>query len=177
MDEEGKDDFEIGDVESFSSGKDIQYSHSGLVMSVMRKCLDAGCEEMKAGYWQQRLDKQGNTISTYIEDTRRKFISSVMTACGFMKCDFDDDATDKINELRKKIEDKKNELAEENNKIWETMPMEQRRKNPHVKGFITLPFLQDLMTEFQLDTYREIFEELNLLTKRIDFYKEEMFEA
>jgi hypothetical protein len=174
---EEESDFELGDVESFQSEKNEAFSHSALVMSIMRKCLDAGSSEMKAGYWQQKSDKQGNLISTYIEDTRRKFISSVMTAIGIMICDFDKEAEDNIKLLIEEIETKKKEIAEENDKIWENSAPEFKKQNPHVKGFITLSFLQDLMTENQLEIYRDIFAELSKLTSRKNFYKAEMFEG
>lgn len=175
MDKE--DDFEIGDVENFTSEKDEVFSHSALVMSAMRECLNAGCAEMKAGLWQQRLDKQGNTMSTYTEDTRRKFISCINTTIGIMVCDFDKEAEDNIKLLIKDVEDKKEELSKENDRIFENSSNEFRKQNPHVKGFITFPFMQDLMTEYQLEIYRDIFAELSKLTERKNFYKSEMFEG
>jgi hypothetical protein len=177
VEDKDTNDFEIGDVESFISGKDEQFSHSSLVMSIMRKCLDNGAEEMRAGYYQKKVDVRGNEITTYIEDTRRKFIASVQTAIDIMICDFDKDAKDKINVLLDSIKEKTKEFSEENTKLWNELPNDLKIRNPHIDGFITHPFLQDLMTEFQLDAHRKILRELTNLTSRIDFYKAERFEA
>lgn len=177
MEDNKGDDFEIGDVENFQSDKDLQFSHSALVMSAMRKCLDAANAEMKAGYWQQKLDKKGNVIQTYIEDTRRKFISAVIGAELIMCCDFDNDTKKNIDALKEKIDAKHNELAKENTEAWKNTPTEIQKQNPHIEGYITIPFLQDIMTEYQLEVYRDILAELTMLTKRLDFYKAERFEG
>ena len=53
-----KEDFEIGSVENFGGVKDQEFSHSSLVMSAMKKCLEAGTKEMREGWFNERTDRQ-----------------------------------------------------------------------------------------------------------------------
>lgn len=178
-----EDDFEIGDVENFGGAKDEQFSHSLLVMSAMRKCLDAGAKEMRDGWYNERTDRMGNKIKTYIEDTKKAFIESVRSCLMIMACDLDIEAEGYIDELLKDIENKKKELIKKNDDSWNNLSRDEKMKHMkslgvnHILGTITHPTLKQELNEYELDVYRSIFAELGKLTKRLDFYKAEMFIA
>ena len=174
-------DFEIGDVENFGGKKDEQFSHSSLVMSAMRRVTDAGSKELRPGWFNTRKDSQGHIIQTYIEDTRKVFIESVKTCMMVMSCDADENSRNNIGELLSRIEDKRKELVELNNKSWDELsPIEKinytKAGERHIHGKISHKILIDELVEFELEIYREIFCELTDLTKRLDFYKAEIFE-
>jgi len=182
MDVDNTPEFEIGDVENFSSGKDEQFSHSTLVMSAMKKCLEAGCKEMKTGWFNVKQDRQGNTIKTYVDDSRKNFIESIKTCCMIMAADLDEEAEDYIDECYEEIETKKKELAtleeESYNKLnagLKTMMKAQGIYN--VPGHISHPELKEHLVWFELEMFRSIFAELSKLAKRLDYWKEEMFVA
>jgi len=176
-------DFEIGDVENFSSNKDQQFSHSSLVMMAMKKSLEAGNREMKAGWFNSRTDNQGNVIKTYVDDTRKNFIESVRSCLMIMACDLDSEAEQYIDECLNNIEIRKNVLTKLEDESWNKLTPESRIKNVrtlgiyHVKGVLTHPSLKEELVWFEIDMYRSILAELSKLTKRLDFYKAQVFEA
>jgi len=175
-------DFEIGDIENFSSNKDEQFSHSSLVMSTMKRASEAGSKEMKTGWFNTRQDKQGNTIKTYIDDTRKSFIESVKTCCMIMACDLDPEAEDYIDECLNEIDQKKIELAkleeESYNKLNEGLKILMKSNGIYnIPGHVSHPELKEHLIWFELEMYRSIFAELSRLTKRLDFFKSQAFEA
>jgi len=182
MDVNNTPEFEIGDVENFSSGKDEQFSHSMLVMSAMKKCLEAGCKEMKTGWFNVRQDRQGNTIKTYVDDSRKNFIESIKTCCMIMAADIDKEAENYIDECLEEIETKKVELAkleeESYNKLNQGLKTLMKSQGIYnVPGHISHPELKEHLVWFELEMFRSIFAELSKLAKRLDYWKEEMFVA
>jgi len=180
---QSESDLEIGDVESYGGGKDQAFSHQVLVMIAMKKCIEYGTMEQVPGMYLTEQDKKGNTKVIYRQDTRRAFIESVRTLKMVMICDFDKDAKTKINELIHKTNTRKKELITEQENWWEGLKPAERNFYLQ-KGFemtkgsfnTQLPFFQNYLSE-ELQIYREIFEQLSLLTERVDFYKSEDFEA
>ncbi len=180
-------DFEIGDIENFSSNKDEQFSHSTLVMTAMKKALESGVREMHPGWFNTKTDRQGHTIKTYVDDTRKGFIESVKTCCMIMAGDLDNDTTkneanDYIDDCLKDIEDKRIELAKLEEDSWEKQPkgikiMMNSKGIFNIPGHITHPELKEQLVWFEIEMYRSIFAELSRLTKRLDYYKAQMFEA
>jgi len=180
---EEANEIEIGDVEHYIGEKDQTFSHKELVMRAMRKCLEAGCREMMAGWFNQKMDKRGNVAMIYIEDTRKVFIESIETARMFMSCDMDKKAKDEIKKIEENLEKKFKELCGDEEKDWESAPnaVEQHRwkqgiffRKEHLST--AFPYYQEYINE-EVKAYRKIFEELTNLTRRLDFYKEEEFEA
>jgi len=178
-----KDDFEIGNVENFGGKKDEGYSHSSLVMSAMRKCLELGSKEMRAGWFNVKQDKHGNTVETYIEDTRKAFIEAVKTLMMNVSCDYDEEAKKKVNNLKDAIEQKRNELIKRCDTFWENLAPcyknELVKKGAiHYKGCLDQKDYQTIFTDYEVDIYRDIVSEINcLITNRLDNYKAEIFEA
>jgi len=176
------DDFEIGDVESFSAKKDQSFSHANLVMIAMRKILELGAKEMRNGWVNEKADRQGNIMKTYVEDTRRALIEGIKTCMMVMVCDYDELAREKIEELQKKLEDKRKELILKCDTSWGLMyPKDRneylRNKQVHYPGCLDIENYKKEYIEFEVDVYREIFAELSNLTLRVDEYKGEIFEA
>lgn len=175
-------DFEIGNVENFGGGKDQEFSHSSLVMSAMKKCLEAGTKEMREGWFNERTDQKGNQIKTYIEDTRKAFIESVRSLKMIMAGDLDIEALKKIRKYMKRIKDKEKELIDYDNSVWDKLtPSEKinysRSGERHFSKMISNHILKKHFIEYELIQWRNIFSELSRLTKRLDYFKAEMFEA
>ena len=188
-------DFEVLDVEDYRAEKNNEFSHQGLVMAAMRKVIEYGCQELIQGYYSTEPDpKTGKTKVIYKQDTRKAFIESVRTLRMIMICDFDKDATDKLIAMKTKAEkvegnvmDKLNEQKTkymgEQKKWWDSLSDGQRSQAERAgmsvidRYFNTnLPFYNQYFLE-ELEIYREIFEELTMLTKRKDFYKAERYEG
>ena len=182
MAESDKEDFEIGEVEGFSGNKDQQFSHSSLVMQSMRKCVELGSKEMREGWFNEKQDTRGNLVKTYIEDTRRGFIEAVRTLKMIMACDLDTTANKRINKYLADIKSKEQEIIKLDNEAWNNLSNFEKGNylkygKRHFSKMITDPLLKQHFIEFELNQWREVFAELSKLTKRIDFYKAETFEA
>ncbi len=181
MDEER---FEIQDMENFSGGGGNQeFSHQALVMSSLSRCGIALAREMKAGFWNEKLDKFGNVIRTYIDDTRLNFIESVKSAEINMSCDFDDEIIKNIKELKEQIGAKKSEYLLKEAKEWELLPKKIRelRLNNGVMfraGILNenLPFLNEFLLE-KVKIYEDIYRQLIRATKKNLFYEQMSGEA
>jgi len=175
---------DIIDVENYKSEQQQQFSHSLLVMSVMNKCREAGCKEMRSGYFNEKMDKFGNLIKIYIEDTRKAFIESVKSCEMFMVCDYDKEATDNIDKIKKELSETYKTLCIEEEKEWNKLTEYQRNQHKEKQGLwflknalnIKLPYYQEYI-EKELEAYREIFKELTKLTKRLYFYEAEVLSA
>jgi len=170
-------DIIIQDTESYGGKDDQEFSHQSLVMMAMRKAIEYGTMEQTHGVYVTEKDMKGNTKVTYKQDTRKAFIESVRTLKMVMICDFDEDATIKVNALIKKIDDRKQELMNQQVIWWNNLKTSERMA--YLKRGISviqdhfstdLPFIQTYLFE-ELEIYRQILEELTLLTERKNFYK------
>ena len=177
------DQIEILDVENYKGGGQLQFSHQILVMRVMNKCIEAGTKEMRSGYYNEKADRFGNKIMTYVPDTRKEFIENVKTAEMIMVCDLDDDAIKNISEIKKELKKEFEKLCGMERMEWESLGIKIKRDR-WSKGIfqqrgtlnMKLPYYQEYL-EFEVDCYRRILAELTQLTKRLDFYQEEDWEA
>jgi hypothetical protein len=175
-------DFEIGDIENFSSSKDESFSHSTLVMNSMKKAIDAGTKEMREGWINTKTNHLGQVVKTYVEDTRKSFIESVKTCCMVMASDIDKDCEEYIDSCLEDIEEYRKELSKIEEDAWNKqnngMKTIMNSKGIYnVPGHITHPELKEQMVWFEVELYRSIFAELSRLTKRLDYYKAQGFEA
>jgi hypothetical protein len=176
-------DFEIGDVEGYGSQRDTAFSHQTLVMLSMRKVLENGAREMRSGWFEEKYDKNGNLSRTYIEDTRLVFISCVECCLMVMQCDLDEEAKSELKALFNKRDDIKKGLNDLEDKEWESLNQIIKLKltqsgKGNIKGYFSKEkrFYQIYLEEC-VKIYREIFKSLTNLTKRLDFYVAEIFEA
>lgn len=177
------EDIEIGDVESYSQNNDSGFSHQGLVMTSLRRSLENGSKEMRAGWIQNKVDKNGNVIRTYIDDTRKSFIESVESCLDIMECDLDEEAKKEINSLISSLQELKDKLNKQEDDEWNLYPRIMKLKlTQQGKGNINGYFNKDKIyyqtyLEESIRTYRKILRCLSKLTKRLDFYKSEVIEA
>lgn len=176
-------DIEIGDVESYSNNNDSGFSHQGLVMTAMRKALENGSKEMKAGWIQNKYDKNGNMIRTYIDDSRKAFIESVESCLDVMECDMDEEAIKDIKVLLDNLEKRKVQLNKDEDDEWSKLhPVIRSKLNEQGKGNIQGYFNKDkiyyqMYLEESVKVYRKVFRALSKLTFRKDFYKAEIIEG
>lgn len=169
-------DFDVKNVEDFKE-QDIQFSHQVLVMSCLRKCIEYGTVEMVEGKMEAKRDKLGNMLSIYRQDTRKRFIEAIKTAKNFMRCDFDDKAKRNINILLDRIKDRYRFWDIQESKWWNSLNEAQQRANMDKytsNGVLNRNnIFYNYYLDDELDIYRRILEQLNLLTKREGFYKSE----
>lgn len=176
----GTADFEIGDVENYRGDKLQVFNHQTLVMTALSRCSETGSHELRAGWFNEKLDDKGNVSRVYIEDTREKFIASVKNAINVLHCDFDDEAETKIKKLLEELERIKEELKKEQWDWYNNLP-------PKSKVFFSGEVQKDYLNigmvwfmkfkEKEVELHRQIFQELNDLTKRLDFYESQDFEV
>jgi len=96
---------------NFSSGK-VEFSKPACVMIALMDCRKKRSVEMKAGFVQERLDRQGNAIRTFIPDARREYIASVDSLKILLAPECKADKNFK--EEEEKILEKKKKLFEKN---------------------------------------------------------------
>jgi len=179
----GDDELEIAsNIEDYRSDKLMQFNHQALVMEILRKVNEAGCHEMKSGFFNTKEDAIGNVHKTYVEDTRLRFIECVKSAKGVMMCDFDEKAKTKINEILESLKTLKTSLLTEQSNWWKSLtPKYQEQYFMKGQGISNSQAFNinhgwyQLYIESELNAYRKIVEELNLLTQRLDFYQTEDF--
>ena len=176
-------DIEIGDVENYTSNKDGGFSHQALVMKAMTKAIDSSSKEMKAGWFSNRIDKQGNQVRVYEEDTRLSFISSVESCLMVMACDIDEEAQNELNLLFDSKNKLKEDMIKQEDKEWESLHPVIKQKmvsqgKGNLKGYLDKDkrFYQMYIEEC-VNIYREIFKVLTKQTKRLDYYASVGWEA
>lgn len=173
-------EFEIGDVENYRSDKLQVFNHQTLVMTILMKASDAGSHELREGWFNEKIDDRGNVIRTYIEDTRAKFIECVRTAVNVLACDFDNEAKEKIEKIISSLKKIKGDLKKDQWKWFENL-------SPKLRTYYYERVHQDFLSvglqwylvykEAEIAHHRMILEELHNLTKRLDFYESQDFEA
>jgi len=177
-------DFEIGDVEDYRHEQDHKFNHQLLVMECIRKCNEAGSHEMRPGWIDTKTDTYGNIKRSYIEDTRKKFISSIKQLKANMICDFDYDAIEIIELIEKQIIEERDKLLKSQWDTWNDLPLLHKQEavgrgeEVLVKDAFNdkLPWFQKWV-DTEVNGYRTIFEELIKLTKRKEFYEAEIVEV
>jgi len=176
----GDDDIKIIDEENSFGGKDEEFSHSQLVMLAMKKCVVAGNKEMCNGWENTRTDARGNTITTYVEDTRKRFIESVKSLKMIMSCDFDKTIDTNLKKLEEDVEESFKKYLNQEKMDWGLCHqglLEVRGRNGifFQNGCLNpnLQYFQTFIDE-KVEIYREIFSELNKLAARKDFYRSEV---
>lgn len=176
-----EDNLEVADVENYRGDKMLMFNHQSLVMSTMGKCIEAGSHEMRPGYTNRKTDAQGNTVVQYVEDTREKFIESVRTAEMIMISDYDGEATKKISGIKKQLKEIRATLLRQQLGWFNSLDERSKEWARNKYGEITLIGFNagldwvHLFIEKKLEGHRLIFEQLTLLTKRLDYYQQEDF--
>lgn len=86
IDEEDVED----DLESIYDPKS-EFKRPVLASEAVRACRESRAREMKKGFWNTKLDKEGNAIRTWQEDQRRVFINSVIALENLLAAEADKD--------------------------------------------------------------------------------------
>lgn len=70
-----------------------EFKKASLAAEAVRVCIASRATEMKQGFWNNRIDKQGNGIRVWQEDQRKKFINSVIALQTLLsaECENDED--------------------------------------------------------------------------------------
>lgn len=170
------DDIIVEDIENFTgSSKNQIFSHQGLVMQAWTRINEAGAHEMREGWYNEKVDNNGNITRTYIEDTRLKFIESVEIGIINLSCDFDKEAEDKIKKLKEKLDEFKDDLLKKQWNYYQLLPprwkMEYLGKIEEDFFFTDWIFYRRYI-EKKVEIYRKIAEELRKLIKRLLFYED-----
>jgi hypothetical protein len=75
-------DDEVKTDDWISAGADYspkaEFKIAILAMEAVRNCCIARGKEMKQGFWNNKVDKNGNAVKIWIEDQRKVFINSVI---------------------------------------------------------------------------------------------------
>jgi hypothetical protein len=173
------DQYEEGDIiepEEWRNPEEQSFNHQTLVMTCMRKCIDLGSKELREGWWDEKIDKQGNVRRVWNEDTKKAFMESVRSLLMIITCDFDDEAKTKINKLKQDIADRKKFWLGEEWRWWCSLNnMQQQQLAREGKSAVSGMFNSKLsfdnyFYDDEIQIYREICTELNNLTYRLDFY-------
>ncbi|KKL05545.1 hypothetical protein LCGC14_2604970, partial [marine sediment metagenome] len=131
-------------------------------------------------WFNEKVDRTGSITRTYIEDTRLKFIECIKTAMMVMQCDYDKEAQEFINQCLEELEGEKKALIQSQWYWFQSLPPNPKAE---AQGSIIETALNKELgwyvkyMELEIECYRAIATELNDLTKRLDFYQTEEFEA
>ena len=168
---------EVGDVEDYVSGEEQTFSHQALVMEAMRNAIQSQSHEMKEGFFNKKVDQQGNLTMTYVEDTRLKFIQSVEALIVAMSADLDDESKEFIQQELNSLDVEKDKLLQQQIKAVESLkPIPSKQfSQEHGGESFRYGLLKDQpwyghYMSFELEAYKNILIELNQMLKRLDFY-------
>lgn len=170
------DNFEIEDVENWRGGEENKFSHQDLVMEAIRATLINGAKDLHEGFWNTKIDKNGNAIRTYEEDTRKIFIGSIKGLMMITHRDWKDckEYNDKIETRQKEIVDKKTFWMGQEQVWWNSMsPMQKNQMAKEGKSVNFGFFNKNLdFDNFYFDDEEQIYREIGTLI--LDFIKDEM---
>lgn len=177
------DDFELLDVEGYSSGGKSGFSYPDLVAFATRKCIENGTKEMMEGYFNLKTDKLGNTMKIWVPDTRLQFIESVETLKMLLEREYDNETIKKMDKLNLKLEETfsthYNLYKNEYNSQPAVVRVHLKKKGIFFREGV-LPQKSEQYTDYlneKVSIYREIFSTLYKLLKELNDFKEETFEA
>lgn len=194
-----EDDEIIQESPEYSPKSD--FSKAEMVKVGVQKCMELRAQEMKYGFWNTKLTKDGYPIKEWKPDTRKEFISAVDALRSLLGPEVDRD------EVYKKFEQKVKEQAK---KIWDDYAYEEmdlvikesltheggipvykktgKKYMPDVGGFVIIPessfsnsatsgkgLWDEKVNAYWnglLTLYDQIFGELNKLIDRNNYFKQ-----
>lgn len=167
---------DIIDPQDFGYTKEDSFSHPALAQKAYYNCIAAGSVEMIKGFWETKMDRQGNQMRSYHPDTRQVYISCVETLKNILISDLDDDARKKIMGMYKYIKTIHTQLIAEEEKWFNKLNFAEKNKIQHIYGFLNQEGIYyHQLVNVKVEVYRRIFEELELLLKRTKYLKKKVF--
>lgn len=178
MDDKNK--LQIQDIDSYENLEDQVYSHQSLVMKGMRRVYELGAVELNEGCDVKEFINN-KAVVIHKPNQRVEFINAIKVLKSGMICDFDEEIKNKLKGFKTGLEKAKKNLLELQVKVWNDLDRVQRQNlnlTLLMPGIfhVVLPYGKKYK-ELELEYFRNIFEELILLTKRKAFYSSEMVEG
>ena len=173
------DNVVVDDNENWQPSEDNKFNHQTLVMNAIKRCMELGSVELTEGYWEYKVDKNGNQMKTYHIDARKSFINSVKTLMAITNCDYDTEATNNINAILNKMKARRQHWLDSEWRWWTGLNNLQRQQatregKASQQGFFNKNNdFDNYYFEEEADLYREIMMYINDLTKRLGYYKSE----
>lgn len=176
-----------------------EFSKPKIIEEAVRKCMEARCTEMRDGYFNTKLDKNGSPIKTWIPDSRKIFISCVDTLLCLMRPEIKRDEyftkyyDKKFDKKMEKVFDhfkyESRKLSEngDGEVVWKKTGMEfipnidascvvRDADNP--KTFIRVKGIwNEKVNQYYdqiLPIYDEVFEQLNIVIDRLNYFKQKI---
>jgi hypothetical protein len=176
MSEEESGDFEIEDVENWRGEGEKKFSHQLLIMQAMDAVFKNGAKDLREGFWNTKIDKNGNAIKTYEEDTRKIFVGSIKGLMMLSHRDYKESKLYKplIESKIKEIDVRKRHWMNEEIKWWNVLnPFQKQEMMKQGVNIVPGMFCKKLdFDNMYLNEEEELFREIATLI--YDFIKDEM---
>lgn len=167
---------EVIDIENWRNPEENSFNRLMIVMASLRKCLDLGSKEMRDGYWDEKLDKFGNKIRTYHEDTRKSFVEAVKSLLMMTEVDFDEEAKKNISTLKNILKVRKEYWLDKEWNWWLSLDgltkteLKKRGMNVMQGVFNSKNEFCNHFIDEEIEVYRKICSEVVKLTNRDQKY-------
>lgn len=132
-----------------------------IVLMHINRCVINGSVEWVGGYWQERSAGSYVAERVYIQNTREVYCNSVKMLRACLLGYFDDKIKKKDKELQEEFKIKSEEIE----KADKENDNKEERKN-----------IVSEWRQFKIDWHIRLFEELIMLSKRLNFFEEETAE-
>ncbi len=177
---EDKNKLQIQDIDSYENADEQVYSHQSLVMKGMRKVYELGAVELNEGCDVKEFINN-KPVVIHKPNQRIEFINSIKVLKSGMICDFDEDIKEKLKGFKEGLKKAKKNLLQlqvDARSKLNLMQIQQLRIEVMLPGILhpNLPY-NNKYKDLELEYFRNLFEELVLLTKRKAFYSSEMVEG
>lgn len=169
MSEDIIEEFEQNDGKGVAAGNQGFSKNAGefrmiKTSEIYSKCLGALSEELQEGFWEQKTNGKGETISVYHIDQRLKIKECVLTLVSFLKYDLEKrpELLKEIEEVIDRIEEYKEECLQKQINWFDNLHVEVQR------NWVKSRFIRDILNEYSpfyhqflkdsVEGYRRIFE-------------------
>lgn len=171
---------EVAEPDSYGYNKNDGFSHAMSVTKAEHRAIECLGKEMREGFWEVQVDKNGNKKSILHEDTRREAIEAVKTFKNIMIADLAPEFKNKIIVLEKKIISERKKFLDQQQKWFEKLNYQQKKN--YIDNNITynndflydkLPYMHEYISA-QVEIYREIMEQLELCLASVKYLKKQV---
>lgn len=179
------DDYQISEIDNtgnnlFKTGyNNSGMSHPDMVRIAYYAVVRALCDEMRVGYWTERVDTRGNLYSKYESDSRLKAIECIMTLKNVMVNDIAfAKREEEVKKILLRVEELHKRLLVEQAKWIEQLPYNiQQELQPILNNVLhpKLHFVQMYLNE-KINIYRELFELLESILGDIRYFSDSQLE-